>query len=94
MKENNRSLDWKRPQDDYSIRNLTVEVKNFSYFPFNNDSIKKAETDWRYCFPTVNTHQERSKIEGAKESFLYLFDKKSDLQGGIQGKGHHRYIIV
>ena len=56
--------------------------------------MKKAETDWRYCFPTINTHQERSKIEGAKESFLYLFDKKSDLKGGIQGKGHHCYIRV
>ena len=35
--------DWFNPEDDYSIRNLTIE----------------SETDWRYCFPTLNMHIQR-----------------------------------
>ena len=34
-----------QPDDDYSIRNLTVE----------------AEADWRFCFPTLNMHHRRSQ---------------------------------
>lgn len=60
------------PFDDYRIRNQTVE----------------AETDWRYCFPTVNTHQERSTIEHAKKSYLYLFDVPSNLEGDLLGANH------
>ena len=55
---------WSDPTDEYKWRNGTVE----------------AETDWRYCFPTLNMHYQRSKIEGAKPSFLYYFDAPSDLQ--------------
>ena len=58
---------WSDPSDEYKWRNGTVE----------------AETDWRYCFPTLNMHQQRSKIEGAKPSFLYYFDAPSDLQVSI-----------
>ena len=58
------SLDWMQPNDDYAIRNLTVE----------------AETDWRYCFPTLNMHHQRNKIDGAKDSFLYYFDAPSSLR--------------
>ena len=61
-----------QPDDDYSIRNLTVE----------------AEADWRFCFPTLNMHHQRSKIDGAKDSFLYYFDVSSELLGGMQGANH------
>ena len=64
--------DWTQPNDDYTIRNLTVE----------------AETDWRYCFPTLNMHHQRNKIDGAKDSFLYYFDAPSSLSGGMQGANH------
>ena len=84
-----------QPNDDYAIRNLTVE----------------AETDWRYCFPTLNMHHQgrdlrtkigqsrvrnghynlsdqavrealnqRNKIDGAKDSYLYYFDAPSSLR--------------
>ena len=65
-------LDWMDPNDDYSIRNLTVE----------------AEADWRFCFPTLNMHHQRSKVNGAKDSFLYYFDVSSELLGGMQGANH------
>jgi len=52
-------VDWKMPIDDLRIRNLTVE----------------AETDWRYCFPTVNTHAERSAINGAKGTIFKTCQK-------------------
>ena len=64
--------DWMQPDDGYSIRNLTVE----------------AEADWRFCFPTLNMHHQRSKIDGAKDSFLYYFDVSSELLGGMQGANH------
>lgn len=64
--------DWENPWDEYLIRNLTIE----------------AETDWRYCAPTVNLHRDRSTLENQDETFLYYFDVPSQLSGGMQGANH------
>ncbi|CBY37213.1 unnamed protein product [Oikopleura dioica] len=64
--------DWENPWDEYQIRNLTIE----------------AETDWRYCAPTVNLHRDRSTLENKDETFLYYFDVPSQLSGGMQGANH------
>ena len=58
--------------DEYLIRNLTIE----------------AETDWRYCAPTIHLHRERSRLRNNDETFLYYFDVPSQLAGGMQGAEH------
>lgn len=63
---------WDDITDDYKWRNNTVE----------------AETDWRYCFPTLNMHVQRASIESAKPSYLYYFDAPSNLDGGMVGANH------
>ena len=64
--------DWSDPSDEYMWRNNTVE----------------AETDWRYCFPTLNMHVQRAKVADAKASYLYYFDAPSSLEGGMNGANH------